>query len=124
MSITVQAYFNFGRWVVECPKHGKNGATVVTRETTEYIAPCCYPGSIAQFVGVVKNRITTVPDTSARATARVQAQVNDEIYEVIFPAETDQILEIVSARPLQNQNWLPGETLEFLQAENDEHGVI
>lgn len=121
---TVTAYLNFGRWLVDCPKHGKNGATEVTLGTTEYIAPCCYPGSVAQFVGVTKGRITVIPDESARATARNLALENDEVYQVIFPEDAPQILEALAVRPIKNQNWVPGETVEFLQAENVEHGAV
>lgn len=121
---TVNAYLNFGRWLVQCPKHGKNGATEVLLGTTEYIAPCCYPGIVAQFVGIVKNKITVIPDESARATARNLARENDEIYQVIFPENLAEIVVETSARPIQNQNWEPGETVEFLQAENAEHGVV
>ena len=121
---TVTAYLNYGRWLVDCPKHGKHGATEITVETTEFIPPCCYPGIIAQFVGVVKGKITTLKDESARATARRLATEKDEVYQVVFPEELTQILDVTLVRPIENQNWQPGETVEFLQAENAEHGMV
>jgi hypothetical protein len=121
---TVTAYLNYGRWLVNCPKHGKNGATQVSLETTEYIAPCCYPGITAQFMAAGKGKITVIPDESARATARNLAVENEEVHQVVFPENFSEIMAVVSLRPIQNQNWEPGETLEFLQAENNEHGVV
>jgi len=120
---TVKAYINHGRWLVDCPKHGKNGAVEVAPDTAEYIAPCCYPGVIAQFTGVVKGQIKNVVDTSARATARRMAHEKGEVYQIVFPKNADKILAIIQKRPIQNQNWIPGETLKFLQAENDLHEV-
>jgi len=116
----VMAYLNYGRWIVDCPKHGKNGALEVTRETTEYIAPCCYPGSIATFTGVIKGILRNVPDVSARATARNLAVQNNEIFEVVFPEDVEAVLSAVSIRMIQNQNWTADETVEFLHSENVE----
>lgn len=119
----VFAYLNYGRWLVDCPKHGRNGTLEINRTDTEYIPPCCYPGAIAQYTGVVKGMIRNVPDVSRRATAHNQAHAKDEIYEIVFPEETEQILTAVSGRMIQNQNWTPGESLDFLLAENIQNGI-
>lgn len=120
----VQAYLNAGRWLVDCPKHGRNGAMEVTLTDTEYIAPCCYPGVIAQYTGVVKGRIANVPDISRRATARNLARSNGEIHEIVFPEDAATILETVGLRMVQNQNWVPGESVDFLLEENLANGVV
>lgn len=44
-------------------------------------------------------------------------------YHVIWPAERRRIERLLSPRPIANQNWLPGETLADLLAENIEHGL-
>ena len=44
---------------------------------------------------------------------------------VVWPPDPQAIEEILAMRPLTiNQNWLPGETLEDLLAENAEHGCL
>lgn len=120
----VQAYLNHGRWLVDCPKHGKNGTLEVSPTTTEYVAPCCYPGVIATFMGVVNKQMQIVPDVSARSTAYRRAREAGEIYEVVFPEDMQEIMSVVSERPIPNQNWVQEETVEILQAENEENGVV
>ena len=40
---------------------------------------------------------------------------------IIFPKNRAAIEKILLARPLENRNWSPGETLAALRAENEEH---
>lgn len=90
---TVTAYFNYGRWLVDCPKHGKEGingvagVAEVTKDNPEFIAPCCYPNVIAGFPGMVKGQIKYIIDKSSRRTAISAARENDDIYTAIFPDE-------------------------------------
>lgn len=44
-------------------------------------------------------------------------------YVIVWPDERAEIEALLEPRPTEAQNWEPGETVEFLQAENDEHGV-
>lgn len=120
----VHPYLNHGRWLVDCPKHGQNGAHEVAPETTEYIAPCCYPGVIATFTGMVKGHPQVVPDVSARATATARAKANGEIHTVVFPENTDEIMEVISMRPIPDQNWQPNESVELMLEQNAEKGII
>lgn len=120
---TVKAYLNYGRWLVRCPKHGKNGLLEVTPQTKDYIAPCCFPGIVASFPSVIKGRVMQLPDVSARATARKLAQQAGEIYSIEFPENMQEILDIVKLRPIQNQNWIMGETIDQLQADNVANGI-
>jgi hypothetical protein len=122
MMKTVNAYMNHGRWIVNCPKHGTAGAVEVDENETEYIAPCCYPKSMAMFLGMSKGQPKTIPDTSARATARAMAKANDEIYTIIFPAKITEIKAIMDARPIHNRHWTT-ETIAALKKENKAHGV-
>ncbi len=41
----------------------------------------------------------------------------------MFPAKRQQVEDILEFRPLENRNWLIGETLEELIAQNIENGV-
>ena len=120
----VQAYLNHGRWLVDCPKHGRNGTLEVQTTDTEYIAPCCYPGTIAQFTGMVKNRIQNVPDISARATARSRACADGEVYEITFPENKDAIMDALRGQPVTKQNWVPGDSIDFLLFDEPKSEVL
>jgi len=121
----VEAYLNHGRWVCDCPKCGKLGATLAEPKPLEspysainglYICPNCYPGMVAirkrTMAGVVFNE-------DLRTVARARAKANDEIYEVVFPSDKKKIESVVSVRRLDHQNWEHGETIKFLQEENE-----
>ena len=111
------AYMNHGRWLVRCPVHNK-GAAQVKPPIDKYIPPCCHPDIVAGFQGVVKGRVQYVPDTSARKTARIQAEAAGDVYEVVFPDNWRDIESVLSRRPVENRNWTPGETLAGLHGEN------
>lgn len=126
----VLAYMNHGRWIVDCPKCGKNGATLAEQdkfispyscENGEFICPNCYTGMVVRdgttITGQVKFNIT------ARMAAQARAKRNGEIYKVVFPKDKKKIEAVVKLRRLDNQNWMPGETLEDLRQENIEHEV-
>jgi hypothetical protein len=97
--------------------------TVDPARDTFFICPVCYPQSIAVFVGIVGKKLGAVPDRSARKTARIQAEQNNEIFPIEYPKNAEKILEIVKKRPVENQNWTPGETLAFLRQENKDNGI-
>ena len=40
---------------------------------------------------------------------------------IIFPKKRPAIEKLLLIRPLENRNWSPGETIEKLRAENQEH---
>lgn len=128
---TIEAIYNAGRWIALCPIHGKAGAVLVENVSSdmpnqseyiakeEYICPVCYPGVVAQFPTLQWKRIVNIPDRSARATARLLAHANDDIYTVIFPEEREQIEQVLASRPHLMRNWDGHhETLEFLEKEN------
>jgi hypothetical protein len=129
---TIEAIYNAGRWMVYCPIHGNQGAVLAldyhvidptqSRFWTAgglYICPVCYPKVTAQMQIVRNGRIETVPDISARKTARLLAQAKDEIYQVMFPKNREKIEQVLSERLRLMQNWDGAhETLKFLQEEN------
>lgn len=121
----VYAYLNHGRWIVDCPKCGKLGSTLAEPNPNiahysaingKFICPNCYPGMV-----VIKSRgvISVRFNEDARAAAKKHAEGRQEIYDVVFPKERKEIEGIVSLRRLDQQNWQPGETVEFLKEENE-----
>lgn len=125
----VEAYLNHSRWVVDCPKCGKLGSTLAepnlevalySAMNKKFICPNCYPGMI-----VIKSKgLNSVRfNEDARAVAKKRAEDRGEIYGVVFPENKLEIESVVSLRRLDQQNWEPGETLEFLLEENKELGL-
>ena len=47
-----------------------------------------------------------------------------EVSPINMPDEWQKGLEVLRLRNVENMHWLPGETVEDLIAENEEHGVI
>lgn len=128
----LEAIYNAGRWMVYCPRHGKDGAVLALNyhkddpaqsaywtEGNEYICPVCYPGSVATLQVLKGRQIVKIADRSSRATARLLARAKGEIYTVTFPEHKDEIEKVLSVRPKMKQNWDGRhETLQFLEQEN------
>jgi len=51
------------------------------------------------------------------------AAMAGRVYDVEFPPDLSEIWSVLHARPEENQNWEPGETLAQLRAENEAHGL-
>jgi hypothetical protein len=127
--IETYAYLNFGRWIVDCPKCGKVGATLAEPDlkiaqysaNKTFICPKCYPGMVA-YSGKNANGSLKF-NTSLQSLARKKAEKNNDVYKVVFPTNKKEIETVLSGRNLENKNWIPGETIEFLKKENKEHGV-
>jgi hypothetical protein len=92
----VAAVINHGRWIARCP--------------------CCGPG--AMLVSKVDRRFWCVFCGMARNAGRPMW--------VGFPNPGDMgtIEAILLMRPVENQNWEPGESVAQLARENLEHGCI
>ena len=108
---TVKAFFNHGRWLVQCPKHGVIGAMPAE---AEYICPVCYPKSIASFMVLKNGQLQSVPDRSARRTAYLEAQAKGEIYTVTFPKQKESIEKELSKLPDDKRHW-NGESMQALK---------
>ena len=125
----VLAYLNNNRWIVDCPKCGKLGATLAEPDISvspysaidgKYICPNCYPG----MTKIKERGYAKVSfDEDARAEARTRAEENGEVYDVVFPDNKSEIIDVVKVRKHQHQNWQPGETIKFLKDENKKNGV-
>ncbi len=108
------AYVNHGRWVAECATPGCPGAE---RK---------WPGFAVKETTVVDpltgNRFTRLFGISADGW--LHCANCGQLSRVQFPSEADQIEEVLSMRPVpETRNWMPGETLADLTAENEAHGV-
>lgn len=119
----IKVRLNWGRWIAECPK-GDGGVMEVKPDVdSTFICPECYPKSIAMFAGIINKRFVKSPDISARRTARLMAEAAGDVYDVEYPEDMAEILQILSTRNKENQNWEPGESVAFLIAENSKHGI-
>jgi hypothetical protein len=96
----VLAYVNHGRWVADCVDPLCGGALCVDREYPYYLCVTCG-----------------------------NARQDGAWLRVTFPEDADAIEALLLRRPARdgweatNRNWLPGTTLEELEAENTANGV-
>lgn len=99
------AYYNYGRWVVDCPSPDCRGALRVTDNPM-----------------VVSIWMTCdCQDESVCDHQQIPCGVS---FEVFLPEDRQEIETITGLRPRRaNRNWKPGETVRDLKAENLRHGV-
>lgn len=96
----VLAYINHGRWIAECPAEGCNGAQVASEKTRQFW--CLHCGN---------------------------AEIDFAWRHVRFPRYRTAIESILVQRPSARadraltRNWVRGETVIDLRAENVKHGV-
>jgi hypothetical protein len=109
---TVYAEINQGRWIIHCPDFPDAHATEVNPNSDKtYICGACYQdkdGSARRY-----------PDASAQA----RASKSDKVYSITYPADIPAILDALRYRPTPNMNWTPGESIQYLQADNIAHGI-
>jgi len=87
------AEVNHNRWIVLCPDC--LGATFVWLDAPAQLCPNCWNGSKGY-----------------------------RLRRVVVPERYAEIEALLKERPLpQNRNWLPGETVDDLLRENQEHGL-
>ena len=96
-------YVNHGRWVVECPADDCRAAIDVSRPLGSGWASC------------------DCGDLSVCYHERIPC---DHMILLDWPADLEAIVRILDAREDPcTRNWLPGETVEDLKAENLLHGM-
>ena len=97
----IHPQINHGRWIIECP--------------------CCPSAALARCGSLLgddgQDRFLCSECNNAAAGGRY--------FEVAWPARktTIRALKLLAKRPNENRNWLPGEPVEMLEAENVEHGL-
>jgi hypothetical protein len=127
----VMARLNHGRWIVDCPDFPgptSGHAHEVDTGVATFACSKCYPGLRANAVRLVEKGPSAglhrvVPDPELRQEAFTKATGDDKVYKIIWPDDPKDILDILRYRRIENMNWEPGETLDFLKAENKQHGV-
>jgi hypothetical protein len=97
LDVMVKARVNASRWIADCPTGWCHGAEYVDHDTLLFF--CCECRN-AEF-GHQPIRVEAPPE-------RMRSQI--EAYLQARPAPA-------------TRNWLPGETVEHLRAENREHGI-
>lgn len=99
------AYYNYGRWVVDCP------------------ASDCYAAlRVSEASSVVS--VWMVCDCGDESACDHQQIPCGRAFEVALPDDRQDIEAVTGLRPRRaNRNWVPGETVRDLQAENLRHGV-
>lgn len=119
---SIVVYHNHGRWLATCPVCRE--ANEVKRGQSTLICIVCNPGIKAMgYVPHTDRRgkviLRPCPDVDARAEAKAKARV----YRLIFPADAKDMEKVMRKRPLDKRNWIPGETLQDLKAQNIAHGL-
>lgn len=87
----VLAHVSRGAWLVRCPEEGCRGVEYAWEEGNFVCCSCLNNG------------------------------VGHRIRRAKFPEDRAEIEKLLERRPLLNRNWYPGETLDQLAKENDEH---
>jgi hypothetical protein len=91
--VPIEARINHGKWIADCPDC--NGAEFVFLEELFFMCAGC-----------------------------LNAGVGNKWRPVVVPTDRKSIEKVILARPLpQNRNWVPGETVAKLKAENVERGL-
>ncbi len=95
-------YVNHGRWVVECDADDCRGAIDVSESLTLHVACDCADRSVCYH----------------------ETNPCGHIIRLAWPVDADEIWRILYRRhDPSTRNWLPGETVEDLKAENLLHGM-
>lgn len=123
------ANYNHARWIAICPHCAQDGKTAAleVQPGDVFICPECHPQVLAKTLlpnPRMAGAFNSVPDVAARDEARQSALALGDCYEVIFPAEKAQIEKALRMRPAHARNWFPGVSLQDIQDENRERGLI
>jgi len=97
---SITAYYNWGRWVAECPEPDCFGAEQLDRNQTAFECNCVAPG------------------VCRHSSLRCGAEAF-----VSWPDDPETIEAVCEPRPVNNRNWHPYETVEDLRRENLDHGL-
>lgn len=119
---TVQARYNWGNWIADCPIHGEGIAEMVT-PGRDFICSRCHPGIYAEMKIPHPQqplRLISAPDLAMRKYERHQAENAGHVYKVVFPKQKERIEAVLRHQPLRHRNWRPGITIRDLERQNEE----
>ena len=125
---TVDAQYNWARWIVICPTCLKDGRTaaVEVKPGDVFVCPEEYPDLLAKTLVPnprMPGAFNSVADILLRAEARGKAESDGNAFQVVFPKDKTKIECILRMRPREGRNWWPGVPLSDLVHENAERGV-
>lgn len=126
MMESIITYYNRGRWIATCPVCRE--ALEVKRGQSTFICTVCFPALRAMgYTQHTDKRgkviLRPCPDVDARAAAKAKAEQAGRVYRLIFPGDAKDMEKVMRKRPLDKRNWIPGETLQDLKAQNMAHGL-
>lgn len=114
----LQAFINHGRYVVRCPKC-ENFHQVTDRTL---VCAACWTDMRAQKIVLDRfGAMVPAPHVELIMETIQKAREAGEEYEIEYP--DPQIMKSLRSRPIENMNWMPGESLAFIQQENEDHGL-
>lgn len=93
VEMTVRPYVNHGRWLAPCPTR----PPLEGRPVDHLIVPGQRAVHCPRFCG--------------------------GMVRIVWPADIKAIEQVLAARPVENRNWTPDETLDDLREQNVEHGL-
>ena len=132
--MNVKTFVENGEWKALCPTCGNSCHVDLISNTI--VCSTCYPSLRAMaYQQISGGLLRPVPDVQMRSDARRQAEADGAVYDVTFPAEREQIEQVLRARPTKyNMHWYyenhptlkrlgkTVETVADLMAENEAHG--
>lgn len=115
------AYVNHGRWLVDCRVCGSPTQFDPSKEK-DFVCGACVPELFGVKFFPIPNDpeggYSVAPDQRKRAAAREAGPKQ----KIVIPPDWQRLFEILRPRPTHFMNWLPGETIQDLMAENIQHG--
>ena len=117
----VKAYFNHGKWIVDCPNCP--AATKVKIGDELVFCGHCFPDKrVKKFQLVAGQEVMPVSDKEKQDQAKTEAFAMGEVYEIVFPDDAKSAETVLRKRKTEHQNYVPWkETLENLEKENLSH---
>jgi len=128
----VDAFYNhFSGWIWACPvcndkKYDGTFIPVADKVVPGEPGVCskCYPGVLgATSVEIRKGVFVPGTDLNIRKRTVELAIADGRAYELVFPNDHEKIMKELRKRNRENMNFIPGETLADIVAENKAHGV-
>ena len=115
----INARFNHGRWIWDCPVC--NAGNTIQPDQSMAFCGECYLGKFAMKEAVVNNVIVRGYDKEKQDVAKREAYRDNRVYKISFPKDYKEIVKFLRSRLTEHQSWEPGETLEDLKEENNNH---
>lgn len=117
--LILKARLNHGRWIADCPNCNSADFAVPGEDFACLVE--ALGRAREEFRAVGRDTFSNTREELLARAVEIRALLPH--YPVEFPKNKAAIDAAVAGRPVENQNWEPGETLAFLARENEAHGV-